>query len=278
MKKNYTDENIVHVINNEIEYLQFKILNKYNLKHCITLRHGGVSKGDFESLNFNMRADLKENVMDNLYKVCSCLNIDKNNVFKAHQNHTDNILVLDSNNKESYHIEDILDEDYDAYIVTKKNIATLITTADCNPVIVYDPIKNIVANIHSGWKGTIKKIVIKTCEKLINEFGCNASDLIVCIGPSIKKCCFSSEEESFKKIFTDVWKNEEDYMFYEDNLKRFHIDLVYLIKKDLEKLGVKNIIDSNICTVCNSNDFFSYRSATKNKQKNYGLMATIVSL
>ena len=67
-------------------------------------------------------------------------------------------------------------------------------------------------------------------------------------------------------------------MFYEDNLKRFHIDLVYLIKKDLEKLGVKNIIDSNICTVCNSNDFFSYRSATKNKQKNYGLMATIVSL
>lgn len=278
MKRNYTDENIIHVVNNKIEYLQFKILNKYNLKHCITLRHGGVSKGDFESLNFNMRADLKENVMDNLYKVCSCLNIDKYNVFKAHQNHTDNILVLDSNNKESYHIEDILDEDYDAYIVTKKNIATLITTADCNPVIVYDPIKNIVANIHSGWKGTIKKIVIKTCEKLINEFGCNASDLIVCIGPSIKKCCFSSEEESFKKIFTDVWKNEEDYMFYEDNLKRFHIDLVYLIKKDLEKLGVKNIIDSNICTVCNSNDFFSYRSATKNKQKNYGLMATIVSL
>lgn len=278
MKKIYTDENILHVIDGNIEYLQFKILNKYNIRHCITLKYGGVSKGDFESLNFNIKSDIKENVIQNLNKLCKSLNISEKNVFKGHQNHTDNILVLNNKNKEKYHIENVSDEDYDAYIVNEQNIATIITTADCNPIIIYDPVKNVVANIHSGWKGTTKKIAIKTCEKMINEFGSNASDLIVCIGPSIRKCCFSSEENSFKKIFTDIWSNEKDYIYYEKNSKRFHIDLIYLIKKDLEKLGVKNIIVSDICTVCNSDDFFSYRVATKNKQNSYGLMATIVTL
>ncbi len=278
--KNYTNDNILHVKDGSLEYLQFKILNSYGIKHCITLRHGGFSKNELNSLNFRLSGtDIKENVLKNLCVVCNSLKINSENVYKAVQAHTDKILVIDNDNKDSYKYgTDDVDFNYDAYIVKDKNIATLITTADCNPIIIYDPINNIIANVHSGWKGTVKKICIKTCEKMINEFSSNAKDLIVCIGPSIRKCCFSSEEENFKKIFTDVWEKEDEYMYYENDNKRFHIDLVYLIKKDLEKIGVNNIIIADICTVCNSDDFFSYRVATKNKQKDYGLMGTIVSL
>ena len=117
-------------------------------------------------------------------------------------------------------------EEYDGYITKEKNIATLITTADCNPIIIYDTKKNIIANVHSGWAGTIKKISLKAVKLLQEKFNSNLEDLIVCIGPSIRKCCFSSEDQNFKKKFTDIWNFEEKYMYYEENMKRFHVDLV----------------------------------------------------
>ena len=168
----------------------------------------------------------------------------------------------------------------DGYICNEKNIATLVTTADCNPIIIYDFKKNIYANVHSGWKGTIKQIYLKAAKLMNEKFGCNFEDMIVCVGPSIKKCCFSSEDESFKKKFTDVWKYENEYIYYEENSKRFHIDLGYVIKKDLINLGVKeeNIIIPDICTKCNCDMFFSYREATNKKYSDYGTMATIVTL
>lgn len=275
----YTDKKILHCKEGDIEYLQFKALNGYPIKHAITLRHGGVSTSHLASLNYNIKFDEKENVIENLNRICQKLQIEKKNVYKAHQNHTDRILILKDNNKEMYQFEKFSVEDYDAYITNQKGIALMVTTADCNPIIIYDPVCQVIANIHSGWKGTIQKIYLKTCETMIKEFGSKASDLIVCIGPSIRKCCFSSEEESFKEKFTSNWDYEESsYIAYEKNHKRFHIDLIYLIQEDLKKIGVKKIVTADICTVCSHEDFFSYRIATKSKQKEYGLMSTIVTL
>lgn len=283
MENKFETKDIKHIKNGDVEYLQFKILNKYSdkLKHAITLRHGGVSNNEYESLNFrNSGGDLKENVNQNLEIICNTLDITSYDVVKAKQAHTDNILILNTDNKEKYLFKNYIDEEYDGYIVTEKNIASLITTADCNPVIIYDPIKNIAANIHSGWKGTVQQIYLKAINILHYNFNSNYDDLIVCVGPSIGKCCFDSEEEKFKENFINVWENEKDYLSYEENSKRFHIDLPYLIKNDCMKIGIKeeNIVLSNICTMCNSEDFFSYRSNTKAGKKDYGTGATIVEL
>lgn len=113
------------------------------------------------------------------------------------------------------------------------------------------------------------------------KFNSNYEDIIVCIGPAIKKCCFTSEDDKFKKIFTDVWNYEDKYIYYDsDNKKRFHIDLSFVITEDFINLGIKreNIVVSDICTKCNSNNFFSYRDSTFKKQSDYGTMATIVTL
>jgi hypothetical protein len=70
------------------------------------------------------------------------------------------------------------------------------------------------------------------------RFGTKPQEVIVCVGPAIKACCFSSEETSFKKQFTDLWNDEEKYIYYEkENSKRFHIDLSYVIKKDCHLTG-----------------------------------------
>lgn len=259
----------------KLEYITFNVLNKYNIKHGFFLKNGGVSKGVYDSLNFRLYGkDNIEDVFKNFEIVKKELMF--NEVYKAKQNHTDNILILDNNNKDKYTINKINQEEYDAYI-TNLSLPTIVTTADCNAIIIYDPINKVVANIHSGWKGTILQIYLKVCNILKKKFNSNYSDLIVCIGPSIRKCCFTSKEESFKNKFTKVWDYENKYIdLIEDT---YHIDLLYVIKKDLTNLGIKaeNIYDCNICTLCNDN-CFSYRRCLRNKDLDYGTMGCFVSL
>lgn len=278
----FNDNDIIHIKNGKVEYLKFRILEKYSNKllHLITLRHGGVSTGVYNSLNFRaVGKDKYENVDKNLEIISSCAGIKKENIYKGKQDHTDNILILDNENKDKYKFSNLSKECYDAYIVTKKDINTLVTTADCNPIIIYDPILNIYANVHSGWKGTLKKISLKAAKIMHEKFGSKYEDLIVCIGPSIRKCCFTSKEDEFKRKFTDVFPKEEEYIS-KDKEGRYHFDLIHVIKDDFINIGVKkeNIAICNICTCCNEDDFYSYRKATRRKDEDYATFATIVGL
>jgi YfiH family protein len=234
--KNYESTDIRHIKNGNVEYLQFKILDKYSdkVKHCITLRHGGMSGEYYSSLNFRILGnDLKDNVFKNLDIISDVVGF--TNIFKGKQDHTDNILVINDSNKDKYLFSLESDEKVDGYICNDKNIATLITTADCNPIIIYDTKNNIIANIHSGWKGTVKQIYLKGIKQMNELFGTKNEDIIVCVGPSINKCCFTSEDKEFIKNFSNIWKNENEYISYDlENRSRFHIDLHYLIKKDLQ--------------------------------------------
>ena len=281
--KDFSNNIVTHVKKGNVEYLTFNALEAYKEKIMVvvTLRHGGVSEEVYNSLNFRMAGnDKKENVLENLNIICDTLKLNPNEVYKGRQDHTDNILHITDENKEAYAFELENAEAIDGYITGDK-IATLVTTADCNAIIIYDTKNNKVANVHSGWKGTTKRIYIRAIEKMKEKFGTNPMDLIVCVSPSIMKCCFSSEDEKFKKIFTGIWPDEEKYITTnKDNPKRFHIDLQYVITKDLIDIGVKkeNIHFASICTCCNDKHFYSYRSKTQKKEQDYGCMATIVKL
>ncbi|MDD2376502.1 MAG: peptidoglycan editing factor PgeF [Clostridia bacterium] len=280
MNSNFTNDNITHIKKGNLEYITFNILNKYKDKliHGFFFKNGGVSKGIYSSLNFRILGnDSKKNVFKNIDIVKKELNLSK--VYKAMQAHSDNILILDNNNKSKYEIEKLNNEEYDSYVIAEKDISTIITTADCNPIIIYDPVNNVVANVHSGWKGTIKQIYIKTVKLMNRKYGSKYNDIIVCIGPSINKCCFCSSSLEFKKQFTDIWPNENEYITNKEN-GEFYIDLPYVIKKDLIRLGLKkeNIILSEICTVCNNDVCFSYRFLKKQNELDYATMGTFVEL
>lgn len=278
---NFNNEEILHVKKGDFEYLQFKKLNKYSdrLFHAITLRHGGVSSGEYNSLNFRVSGkDSKENVLKNLNIVCEKTNIDNEKIYKAMQAHTSNILILDNKNKEEYKFKNFNEDEYDGYITNTVGIGTLVTVADCNCIVIYDPVNNVVANVHSGWKGTVAKIYENAINLMQKKYNSKMEDIIVCFGPSIRKCCFSSKENSFKERFTSIWKNESEYISYKED--RFFIDLVYVITRDLLELGIKeeNIIDSKICTMCNSNDFFSNRASKKRNSDEFGTFALVTML
>lgn len=275
----YDSKEILHVKNGDLEYLQFKILNEYNVKNCITLKHGGVSEGELASLNFRtLGTDKLENVLTNLDIISKELNF--TNVHKGKQAHTDKVLILDKENKEEYVFKNLNPNEVDGYITNEKGIATLITTADCNPVIIFDTKNRVIANVHAGWKGVINRIYINAIKVMKEKYNSNVEDIIVCIGPSIRKCCFTSQEESFKEKFTNVFKYEEDYLEYEEDNKTFHIDLIEILKHEFKETGIKeeNIHVADICTRCNTDDFYSYRETVQNKRKDYATMATIVEV
>lgn len=281
--KDFSNNEVTHVKKGNVEYLTFNALDKYKDKiTCVvTLRHGGVSASVYNSLNFRMLGnDKKENVIQNLNIICDVLDIDAKEVYKGKQDHTDNILYITEENKKAYAFELNNSESTDGYI-TDKGITSLVTTADCNAIVIYDVKNNKVANVHSGWKGTTKKIYLKAIQKMKELFGTNPEDLIICVSPSVLSCCFSSEDENFKKIFTDIWSYEQECITKDkDNPNRFHIDLTYVITKDLIASGVKkeNIHFAGICTCCNDEHFYSYRSKTQKQEEDYGCMATIVKL
>lgn len=136
--------------------------------------------------------------------------------------------------------------------------------------MMYDTKKNVIANVHSGWRGTIQKVSAKTIEKMEQIYGCNPKNIICCISPSIRKCHFEVDED-VKNMFENSFKDISKFASKEN---KWHIDTVKINIEILKEKGVKeeNIIDSKICTVCNSNLIHSYRGSNKHNGLEMGII------
>ncbi len=177
------------------------------------------------------------------------------NFIVANQTHSDNIKVIKEANETwlSDRAEHAI-EDCDALITNQKNIMLTILTADCVPILLFDPEQKVVSAVHAGWKGTEQQIVFKTVEKMKDLFNSNPNDIIAGIAPSIGKCCYEvnwNVAQHFEDIKNAYDKKDEKYM----------LDLPHINKTQLLQAGLKeeNIELSNICTACEVADYFSYR-------------------
>lgn len=272
-----SNENVIHVKKYGIEFLQFKKLLEYKeIKHAYSL---GIDK-KFRTAKAN-RVKLEsrecEEVIENYKKLCDAIDCSYIDLVKPNQNHTDKIKLV--NKKIKINEPDINLEEYkntDGLITNKENIVLSTTNADCILLLFYDPVKKVIANTHSGWRGTLQRISVKTIEKMKNEFGCRPEDIICCIAPSIRKCHFEVEKdvkEMFVKEFNDLEEIDE---IIEETIpnKKWHIDTVLINKIILKIAGLKqeNIVDSGICSVCHSDIIHSYRAEGENYNLNTALI------
>jgi len=173
----------------------------------------------------------------------------------ANQTHSDNIKIIkEKNNTWLSDLEEHAIEDCDALITNQKNIMLTILTADCVPILLFDPKQKVIAAIHAGWKGTEQQIAPKTVKKMQKEFDCNPKDIIAGVAPSIGKCCYEVDwnvAKHFKNIENAYDKKGEKQM----------LDLPHINKLQLLQAGLieEHIEMSNICTACNVDNYFSYR-------------------
>lgn len=260
----FSNKEIVYIKGKNIEYIQFKKLLKYNIMHAYTL------KG--ENINFRYNS---EDEKESYNKICNEMKIDENTIVTPVQTHTGNIKCIDKITER----KDL--QDIDGLITNQKNIALVTKNADCILFLFYDPIKKVIANVHSGWKGTFQKIVEKTVIKMINNYKCNPKDIICCISPSIRKCHFEVDndvKELCEYILKFTGKIEEFIEIGEikDNKQKYMIDTIKINKILLKEIGIKdkNIIDCNLCSVCNKDKINSRR----NEGMEFKLATAIISM
>lgn len=140
--------------------------------------------------------------------------------------------------------------DTDAVILREKGYALTLNFADCTPIILFDPVLNIAAGVHAGWRGTAAQIAQKTALKMI-ELGSKPKNIKAAIGPCISKCCFEVSEEVVEAL--------KPYVEYTPKGEKFMVDLKATNRNQLEEIGVREIDIAPNCTVCESDKFFSYR-------------------
>jgi len=172
----------------------------------------------------------------------------------AQQTHSANIKIITESHTKGWEEHASAIENCDALITNVPHVILSILTADCVPVLLFDPVKNVVAAVHAGWKGTQQHITEQTVQKMQEKFACNPKDIHAGIAPSIGKCCY------------EVSKDVAQHFFNIDNCftqvgDKYMLDLPCINKIQLEKSGIAtvNIEMSNICTSCNVEHFFSYR-------------------
>lgn len=255
---------------NGVKYLVIEEFEKTGLvTHAFSTRIGGVSTGETAELNFGYkRNDSHKNVTRNFEIMCDTLGLKKENLVFTDQRHGTNVLKVTSNDagKGFFRESDIFD--IDAFVTNCDDVVLVTFHADCIPVFFLDPKKRAIGLAHSGWKGTYGNISKNVVEKMIYEYDTNPSDLICGIGPSILTCHFEVGDD-VKNMFEERYGTSYTKMY-----DKPHINLTKIVVDQLKKCGVKNIVESKICTYCNNDLFYSYRG---DKQKT-GSLISIMSL
>ncbi len=254
-----SNEAMLYVKKGNIEYLQFRKLLEYQdkVEHCYTLK--------------GQNNDYAKEKEDNYTSLYNAMNLSKEGFTKIeHQAHSDKVEVV--NGKNEFHTN------IDGLLTNKQGISLSLRFADCTPILFYDPVKNAIGNIHSGWRGTVQKIGQKGALKMMQEYGSNKKDLLCFLGPCIGKCHFEVSKD-VKEIFENTFSylgNVEKFIFKGENKEeqKYFIDTTLINRKLLEEIGIpsSNIIESNICTVCNSNQMHSYRAEKENSGRNTAII------
>lgn len=241
------------------------------VNHCFTTKLGGVSENEFSSLNLRINCDdSMENILTNYSIICDEIGIDYKNLVLSKQVHEDKIYVVGKEDRGNGIIKPQKFESCDALITAEKNVPIIVFSADCVPVFFLDTKKSVIALAHSGWKGTVACISEKVIYKMHEVFGTDPEDVLCAIGPSIQECHFEVGDEvadSFRNKFGDEVLNKRT---------KYHVNMQKSIEIQLKRTGVlpENIINSNICTFCSRDIFYSHR-VTGDKR---GVQAAIMEL
>jgi len=221
---------------------------------CATsTRVGGVSTKPYDTLNLAYHVnDNPTNVTENRQRFSNELGIDVNSLVLAQQVHGDRIEIIEDKHagRGSHCIEDAI-PDTDAMITTSNKVSIGILTADCVPVMIFDPVRSAIGVAHAGWKGTILMIAAKTVLKMKEIFGTDPSDCMVALGPSIGPCCYEVGE--------DVISQFDNAFGVGACTKGNKLDLPRAVELQLTNVGVKNISYDGACTACNLELFYSHR-------------------
>lgn len=242
-------------------YLRFEgFASQTGLKHFVSSRIGGKEEAEHH-LNLSFKRGEAPKVLQNRQSLAQSLEIPLENFCFAQQTHSNHVQVVTEKDrtKGAFAFEAGI-PDTDALVTQSPNICIVVTSADCVPLLFFDPQQKVIAAAHAGWRGTVQKIAQKTIEVMQKQFNARPEDILVGIGPCISAKVYeigTDVEEAVAQSFGTT----EKYLIDNPKTGKKHLDLVYSNFEQLRQMGVqeKHIEKANICTFERTDLFFSYR-------------------
>lgn len=246
------------------DFLVFPELREMGLNHCFTtsdMDMGLKTNGSVESIKENFKI---------IYDYLGNTPIE---IYSGYQTHSDAVQVVKSIEDGSYYAAGKYFMETDGLVTDIKNIGLVTRFADCTPILLFDPVKKVHGNVHSGWKGTLKEIGARAVDKMVEEYDSNPQDIQVILGPAIGKDDFEVDIDVME-LFKDKFSYHEDIISRKNEIK-YLIDLREIIIRTLIDKGIeKNKIHSVEESTFSHRRFHSFRR----DKEDFGQMALITML
>ncbi|HSW38850.1 MAG TPA: peptidoglycan editing factor PgeF [Acidobacteriota bacterium] len=226
------------------------------LRHGFSTRHGDNSFSDPISMNLgDVFRDSTTRVGKNRQRFLTALNFENAHLVILRQVHSSRAHIINDISGQWNQTEG------DALMTGSENIALAVTVADCLPVLIADPANKAVAAVHSGWKGTLARVLPQAILEMRRAFNSNPEQLIVAAGPGIGSCCYEVGSEVAREF-------DREYPGYRLSVPaagrsgKFYLDLLRALDAQLDGAGVppENRFELGACTRCAVNEFFSFRA------------------
>lgn len=251
-------------------YFQSEVLkSEKNITHCFSSSLGGLSDGCVKGLNLGFRVgDYAEKVYGNYRLVAGDMGFPFERITAGRQTHSRNIRVITEEDAGKGISRESEFCDIDGLVTNVENLPLVVYYADCVPILLSDEDAGVIGAVHSGWRGTVAEISANAVRIMTEQFGAKPSRLKAAIGPSIGPCCFETGSE--------VACQFEEALVKEQKNGKFLVDLWAANKNILLSCGLaeENIDVLKLCTICNSNKLYSYRT----HKEATGRMGAFISL
>lgn len=228
--------------------------------HGFSTRLGGVSEGIYASMNLGVtRGDDPERVTENYRRFCAAVGADVTGIVMSSQVHGTVIrTVTRADVKAGLH--DPIGYECDGLITDLPGLALTVFSADCIPVLLYDPVRRVIAAVHAGWRGTAGNIAGKAVQKMREDYGCRSENVLAAIGPGISQCCFETHSDVPDAMTASLGDLAKPHILSVENGK-FRVDLKGINAALLMQAGVSpgHIEVSGHCTACLPQLYWSHR-------------------
>jgi hypothetical protein len=252
-----------------VRYYQFDLLGDSPVTHAVFTRQGGVSGGQWASLNVGLTVgDDPENVFENRKLSFRAVGQQIESLSDSWLVHGTDVFVYDSPRP--------LDQKYppkvDIILTDKPDVSLFMRYADCVPILLYDPIKNAIGLAHAGWKGTVRQVGRAAVEAMSVRYGSDPADILAMIGPSIGPDKYEVGEEVIEAV-ENAFGSDAPGLLPKYN-ESTHFDLWKANRLGLANAGVNHIEVAGICTGENVDDWFSHR-VERGKTGRFGALLSL---
>lgn len=239
------------------------------IRHGFFGRRGGVSGGPFASLNVSLRnADHTDHALENRQRVLAALGAEGRPLLIARQVHGVHCRVVEAA------FDPVAPPEADALATRSPGLVLGVTTADCVPLLLAEPVAGVVAAAHAGWRGALHGIIEATVEAMAG-LGAAPARIRAAIGPCIAQASYEVGAP-FETAFLEADPANRRF-FVAGPAGRPHFDLEGFCAHRLERAGVSRIEPLGLDTCADAERFFSYRRATKAGERHFGLQVAVIT-